>query len=100
MYGPRPRGFWTRGEPADYGSLHAGRVYRVIRAFVDFDDVTHPEGERWTFLGWNYLPHDAGLSLFISLDGEWEWHIRMQCRPDAQGPIVDHLEQYLEPLPA
>lgn len=99
MYGPKPQGFWTRGQPVDYGHLHAGRAYRVVRAFVDFDGVTHPEGERWTFLGSNYLPHDAGLSLFVSLDGKQEWHLRMQCYPEAQGPVVDRLEQYLEPVP-
>lgn len=99
MYGPKPRGFWTRGAPVGCGHLRPGRAYRVVRTFVDFDGVTHPEGERWTFLGSNYLPYDAGLSLFVSLDGEQEWHIRMQCHAEAQGPVVDHLEDYLAPEP-
>jgi len=52
-------------------------------------------GETWTFLGHNFLPHDDGLSLFVSLDGDREWHIRLQWRDDQQGPLIDRLEDYI-----
>jgi hypothetical protein len=41
------------------------------------------------------LPHDDGLSLFVSLDGDREWHIRLQWRDDQQGPLIDRLEDYI-----
>jgi hypothetical protein len=96
MTGPKPRGFWTRGQGQDYGPLVVGRRYRVVRPFTDFDRVVHEPGEEWAFLGYGYLPYDAGLSLFVSLDGEQEWHIRLQVHPREQGPIVDQLGRYLK----
>jgi len=95
LYGPSPKGHWTRHAAGEYQHLRVGRRYRVAEAFVDFDRVTHPIGETWTFLGHAYLPYDDGLSLFVSLDGEREWHIRMQLYPEEQGPIADRLEAHL-----
>lgn len=102
MFGPRPPGFWSRLGPAgageDYRHLRVGHRYRVMRAFVDFDGDEHAVGETWTFSGWSYLPHDSGLSLFVRMDGEadGEWHIRMMCTPDEQGPVVDMLEMMIQ----
>ena len=39
----------------------------------------------------------ALAGLFVSLDGEREWQIRLQWRKDAQGPIIDALEDYVGP---
>jgi len=69
----------------------------VAKAFRDFDGDDHPEGERWIFLGHNFLPYDEGLSLFVSLDGRQEWHIRMHRTPEDQGPVVDALGEYVVP---
>jgi hypothetical protein len=77
-----------------------GARYRVVKAFVDFDGVTHPVGEAWTFLGHAYLPYDAGLSLFISLDGEHEWHVRLQNRPEEQAGIIAALADHLAEVTA
>lgn len=55
-----------------------GEQYEVIAEFEDFDGGIHRVGDRWTFLGCSFLPYDGGLSLFVSYDGEQEWHIRMQ----------------------
>ena len=35
-------------------------------------------------------------SLFVSPDGESEWHIRLMCTPDEQGAVVDSLASTLE----
>ena len=67
------------------------------REFTDFDGDVHRAGEEWTFLGSSFLPHDDGLSLFVSLDGAREWQVRMQWRPEAQGPVLDALSSYLAP---
>jgi hypothetical protein len=98
MYGPCPAGHWTESlAPADFGPLTVGQRYRVTRAFTDYDGDVHASGEAWTFLGKNFSPYDDGLSLFVSLDGTQEWHIRMCWRPEDQGPIIDVLEDYLAP---
>ena len=97
MHGPRASGHWS-GSPGcrrDFAFLAAGQRYRVSAAFTDFDGDVHPAGEEWTFLGASFLPYDDGLSLFVSLDGSQEWHIRMQWRPEAQGDILDGLASYL-----
>ncbi|MES2957696.1 MAG: DUF3601 domain-containing protein [Pseudomonadota bacterium] len=69
-------------------------TYRVVTAFVDYDDVSHGVGDRWRFLRKAFLPYEDGLSLFVDVDGQ-EVHIRMQCRDDAQGPIVNAFSNYV-----
>jgi hypothetical protein len=103
MTGPMPRGHWGAGwssNSAEYNGLRRGRRYRVAKAFRDFDGDEHPEGETWFFIGYNFLPYDDGLSLFVSIDGAHEWHIRMHCTSEDQGPIVDSLDRYLVPADA
>lgn len=96
MQGPRAPQTWTAQTPArSYGTLIPGRRYEVLRPFVDYDGDTHAPGERWTFLGSNFLPYDDGLSLFVSLDGKQEWHIRLQDRPEEQAAIIATLAQHM-----
>ena len=98
-YGPCPKGHWTvagRLQPRHH-FLQAGERYRVRRAFADYDGDVHHPGEEWTFLGSSFLPHDYGLSLFVSLYGAQEWQIRMQWRPESQASVLDALSTYLEP---
>jgi hypothetical protein len=99
MHGPKPTGFWSTDSPGEYKHLLAGRSYKVIMEFADYDRFVHKAGEAWTFLGYSYLPYDNGLSLFVSLDGIHEWHLPLQCGADEQGPIVDRLETYIELVP-
>lgn len=101
MFGPCPSGHWTSHlAPRDFGHLRVGARYRVVAPFDDFDQMPHEAGESWTYLGYAYLPYDDGLSLFVSLDGAQEWHIRMQRRPEEQGEIVDRLDRYVQPADA
>jgi len=96
MTGPMPRGHWmTHVKPESWYILQPGHRYQITRAFRDYDHFEHSLGETWTYLGSAFLPYDDGLSLFVSLDGDQEWHIRMQLRPEEQGPIVDHLQEYM-----
>ena len=99
MYGPRESGTWTSGGGLDprHAFLQSGRRYRVLREFTDFDGDAHRAGEEWTFLGSNFVPYEDGLSLFVSKDGVSEWQIRMQWRPEAQGPVLDRLDAYVGP---
>jgi hypothetical protein len=79
-----------------YRHLEPGRRYRVVRAFTDFDRILHPVGETWIYRGTAFLPYDDGRSLFVSPDGQRDIHIRMQDRPEEQGPILDQLEAYIK----
>jgi len=83
------------GLATEHQFLVAGRQYRVLEPFKDHDGDVHPAGETWVFLGYAFAPYDDGLSLFVSTDGDQEWHIRMQCRPEQQGPTLDALSEYL-----
>ena len=102
MYGPEVLGFWSGLDAQNCTSTHqhlvAGRKYRVVREFKDFDGDVHPIGEVWTFMGSSFLPYDDGLSLFVSPDDKCEWHIRMQWRPEQQGEIIDSLPGYIEAI--
>jgi hypothetical protein len=102
MYGPKPRGFWSRNQQqtnsgAAFDRLIRGRRYRVIVSFHDYDGDLHNAGEEWEFVGHSFLPCDDGLSLFVVTESDREWQIRLQWRPEAQGKILDHLEEYVEP---
>ena len=77
--------------------LEAGKRYKVVAEFTDFDGDVHRPGEEWTFLGSSFLPYDDGLSLFVSPDGSRERQIRMQWRPESQGGIIDALRKYVAP---
>ena len=102
MYGPKPLGHWSSHQAPNASKEHdfltAGKRYRVIQQFTDFDKDPHPVGEQWTFLGCSFLPYEDGMSFFVSLDGTDEWHIRLQWRPEEQGEILDHLAAYIGPM--
>ena len=93
---PNPDGKFTAFE------LWPQAKYRVVTAFVDYDNIKHEVGERWTFLRKAFLPYEDGLSLFVEQDGQ-EVHIRLQSRNDAQGHIVgafsDFVVEEVEPSP-
>lgn len=76
--------------------LTPGTCYVVIQSFEDSDGTSHPVGETWTFLGHGFLPHEDGVSLFVSFDGAREWHIRMQWRNDQQGVVLNNLAGYIQ----
>lgn len=100
MIGPFPKGKYTSRSAANEGRkwehLEAGKKYRVIREFEDNSRHLHAAGETWTFLGYSYNQWDEGLSLFVSLDDEQEWHLPLQNGADEQGSVLDALRGYME----
>jgi len=74
--------------------LEPHSMYRVVARFVDYDKVAHEVGERWRFLRKAFLPYEDGLSLFVEQDGR-ETHIRMQCREEEQGQIVNAFSDFV-----
>ncbi|MFT3724065.1 MAG: DUF3601 domain-containing protein [Hyphomonadaceae bacterium] len=98
--GGAPKGTYSNhgvGQP--YLHLEPGTRYRVRQEFKDFDREVHPVGETWWYVGTAFLPYDDGRSIFVSLDGEREWHIRMQDREEEQRAILDKLWEYVETYP-
>lgn len=99
MWGPERAGHWTSSNAPSFSKqflfMSSGRRYKVIKAFKDFDGHLHPAGEEWAFLGSAFLPHDDGVSWFVSLDGEAEWHIRLQRDPVAQAALLDDLSAFV-----
>ncbi len=77
--------------------LRPGDRYRVVRSFVDHDGVDHPVGESWTFLRSNFLPYEDGVSLFVKGADGAERQLRLQWRAEAEGQILNHLEDYVLP---
>jgi len=77
--------------------LIPGQTYRVIKAFKDFDQVTHSIGETWRFIEKNFLPYDDGLSLFVERNGQ-RVQYRLQWREDAQGEIIDNFSDFVEAI--
>ena len=102
MYGPCSKGHWSAhaGLRVAFQHLTPGHRYEVVRSFVDYDGDRHDPGETWTFLGANFLPYEDGQSLFVSMDGTQEWHIRLQWRPETQAEILDALGDFIRPLEA
>ena len=87
----------TQAWPSEpFKHLWPNRAYVVVQSFRDFDGTGHPPGESWIFIGSSFLPYDDGLSLFVVIDGQRR-QIRMQWRDDAQGPIIDKLQDFVEP---
>ena len=63
--------------------LISGKTYQVAGAFEDYDGMIHPVGERWRFVGKNFLPYEDGLTLLIEQNGQ-DRSIRLQWRDETQ----------------
>jgi hypothetical protein len=75
--------------------LVAGRIYSVIAEFRDYDGIIHSVGERWRFVGKNFLPYEDGLTLLVESDGR-NVPIRLQWRAETQGQIIDKFSDFVE----
>lgn len=75
-------------------TLRPGGTYRVIRAFTDYAGTRHEVGERWQFIRHSFVPYEDGLTLIVG-DDERERIITLQCRPEAQGALVDAFSDYV-----
>ena len=72
-----------------------GKTYQVVSPFEDYDRRIHPIGERWRFVGKNFLPYEDGLTLHIEQDGTNK-SIRLQWRDETQGLIIDNFSDLVE----
>jgi len=100
MYGPELTGHWTGlVAPKPFEHLQPDRRYMVSSEFTDFDGDLHPVGETWRFKSYGFNRFEDGLSLFVSLDDQREWHIRLSWTPEHQGAIIDNLKNYVRLAP-
>ncbi|HMG66065.1 MAG TPA: DUF3601 domain-containing protein [Chitinophagaceae bacterium] len=79
-------------------NLIPGQKYKVIKAFNDFDKITHPVGETWTFLRTNFLPYEDGLTLHVSIDHfDKELSYRFQWRNEEQADLIHNFSEFVQP---
>ena len=75
--------------------LFPGQTYRVITAFKDYDGIIHAVGERWRFVGKNFLPYEDGLTLLVEMNGQ-NVSLRLQWREETQGQVIDNFSEHVE----
>lgn len=91
-----PKGTCTsHGVGHGFAHMTPGKRYRVIKAFKGFDRAVHPVGEAWTYIGAAFPPYDDGRSIFVSVDGERERHIRIQDRVEEKRDILGAPPTYI-----
>ena len=78
-------------------NLLAGKKYKVIQEFLDYDQAVHKIGESWTFLRTNFVPYNDGLTLHVS-PGDLlpEKIYRLQWRAEGQAEIIANFGSYVE----
>jgi len=77
--------------------LVPGRTYSVVKTFNDYDGIPHPIGERWRFVGKDFLPYEDGLTLYVEKNGRTV-PFRLQWRAETQGQIIDEFSDFVEEL--
>lgn len=78
--------------------LKPGMRYRVTASFVDFDGQEHKAGESWVYQSRNFLPYEAGLTLYVSESGSMT-NIRLQDYPESQGAIIGRFHEHVREEP-
>jgi hypothetical protein len=76
--------------------LEAGKQYRLIKPFTDYDQNIHPVGETWVFSRTAFLPYEDGLTLHVFLPGDPKEKIcRLQWRREQQADIIEQFSDYV-----
>jgi hypothetical protein len=78
-----------------YKHLIRGKLYKVAKPFTDFKGDNYLVGDQLEFIGSNYLPYDAGLSLFFNKNGK-EIQIMLCLQKEFQQGIEQQLDQYFK----
>ncbi|MEO5910989.1 MAG: DUF3601 domain-containing protein [Pelobium sp.] len=77
--------------------LLRGQKYRVLKPFVDFDNVEHVAGETWIFMESHFLPYDDGLTVHVSIDNTPQV-FRLQWRKEEQAGIIENFKEFVAPF--
>ncbi|GAB2529928.1 DUF3601 domain-containing protein [Microbulbifer agarilyticus] len=81
----------------EYDILKKGCSYEVIKAFRDYRSMPYDVGDRMTFIGFNFVPYESGLSLFFDKNGV-ERQLMLCVRPEFQQKIANNLIEYFKAL--
>lgn len=77
--------------------LIAGKKYKVIKPFTDYDQCLHAVGETWIFVETNFVPYEDGLTLHVLQSNiPQEKVYRLQWRQEEQAGIIEHFNEYVE----
>lgn len=75
--------------------LIPGQVYKVVKAFAEYNGMLHPVGEQWRFVQENFVPYEDGLTLFVERNGQ-RILIQLQWCEETQEQIIDGFSDYVE----
>jgi hypothetical protein len=76
-------------------ALIPGPKYKVIKTFTDYDGITHPPGETWTYSGTSFLPYEDGLTLHAIKDNIPVVY-RLQWRSEEQAAIIENFKDFVD----
>ncbi len=78
-----------------YQHLIKGKKYIISKQFQDYDYKIHNIDTVIEFLGYNFFPYDAGLTLLFNREAS-KYVIRLRLdQEDSQNEINENLEQYI-----
>ena len=78
-----------------YQHFTKGKTYIISKQFQDYDYKIHNVGTVIEFLGYNFFPYDAGLTLLFNQKSS-EYVIRLRLdQEDSQSEVNENLEQYI-----
>lgn len=80
-----------------YDIFKVGCTYEVIQAFNDYRNISYSVGDKFIFIGSNFVPYESGLSLFLDKNG-CEWHLMLCIRPEFQQEVAHNLDKYFRRL--
>lgn len=78
--------------------LDKGSQYEVIHLFHDYDESSHPKGERWFFEELNYMPKTGFYFLFVKDDNDIIKGFRLFNHPQHQKDLIENFMKYLRIL--
>ena len=81
------------------GFLEVGGLYRVDKAFVDYDGMQHEAGEIFTITAMRFDPAEDMLVLALAKDDKSHHsEMRLQDRAFLEGPLIANDEGHLQRL--
>ena len=84
-------------KPLELGKLRLvpGGNYHVVFHFRDHDGALHEPPEEWTFRGYDFLPYDSGLTLYVAWPDGSEGAMRFRWESEFDAHILDAFDQHI-----
>ena len=78
--------------------LVLGKLYQVVRPFVDADGDRHVRGQQWTLVAVWFNKFDDEIILGVKADGPKEWSVPLMWGREHQEEIISNISSYIRPL--